>query len=445
MQKKRRCVMKEHKNRNKIYGRAVLSVTVLLLGCLTGSCGKKQNRLNIYMSEYQQSYYKDAIEDFKEAWPDVELEITSYGMNEPLSVTQKAKTQMMAGEGPDLLLFTSLGIDDVDKFMAAGAFAPLDAYMSSDKEWDSSRYVSGVMEGGRFHDTQYVMPLNYDVQLVLSSREALGEAGFDIGACTDMLSLMQQISGLYETDYQQRILADCSMFIFFPQQLKGSFMDYATGEIGTDPKELKAACEAYRNIYEEDNTASSMREKGDISPGTAILDRRAYITAPFNPRGVWYPAVAIAAKETPVIIPVSKGDGTSIAQISEYAGIRANSENKEQAWNMLRILMDEDAQTKMSAMRDKVPVLISVIDAHVERIIADAFSSGKEEGVETGTVSAAFTEEYLEYLKNPGAVMFLNEISRKFIERMIPYLEGEAEYEDCLKEFENYAKIYLTE
>ncbi len=41
--------------------------------------------------------------------------------------------------------------------------------------------------------------------------------------------------------------------------------------------------------------------------------------------------------------------------------------------------------------------------------------------------------------------MFPNDLSRKFIERMLPYLEGEGEYEDCLKEFENYAGIYLTE
>jgi len=424
--------------------KTVLALTVVLSGCLLASCGKKkENKLTVYMSDYQEGYYKEGIEEFRETYPDVQLEIASYSMSEPLSTEQKIKTQMMAGEGPDLLLFTSLGVDDVYKYMAAGAFAPLDEYMEADG-WDSGKYVETVMEGGRFDGRQYVMPLNYTVRIVLSSKEALESAGFDIASCTDMLSLMQEISGLYEGDYKEQILADCSMFIFFPQQLKGEFLDYKTGKIGTDPDELRSACDAYRNIFEEDNGADSMMDQGYYSQGTAILERRAYITGLSGLAGLLQPIAAIAAQETPVLIPVSKGDGKSIAQIREYAGIRANSENKENAWNLLRILMGEKMQTGMSESIDTVPVLKSAVEERIRRGVAEA-EDGAEDGVETGKISEELLGEYLSYVKEPGTAMFPNDLARKFIETMIPYLHGEAEYDTCLEEFENYAKIYLTE
>ena len=439
--------MKTTHNKRKIQKLAVLTGITIVLACLSLSCGsRKENKLSLYINEYQKSYYKEGIEEFRETYPDVELELVTLGMTEPLSSVQKVKTEMMAGEGPDLLLFSSLGIDDVNKYMAAGAYAPLDEYMAADKEGDSDAYVSKVMEGGQFNGKQYVMPLNYSVQVILSSQEALEEAGFDIAACTDMLSIMQQISALYETDYKYQILADCSMFIFFPQQLKGEFMDYATGKIGTDRKELRAACDAYQNIFYEDSHADSLMDQGYYSHGTSILDRKAYIAAMSGGLTVSLQQVAaISAKETPVLIPITKGDGKPIAQIREYAGIRANSENKENAWNMLRILMSENMQTQMAGAYNAAPVFKSAIDAQIQESIEEAVSDGAKEGVETGPIDEQLKEKYLDYLKNPGTAMFPNDLSRKFIERMLPYLEGEGEYEDCLKEFENYAGIYLTE
>jgi len=424
--------------------KTVLTLAVILSGCLLASCGKKkENKLTVYMDDFQESYYREGIEDFREAYPDVELELELHDATGPVSEEQKAKTQMMAGEGPDLLLFSNLGFDDVYKYMAAGAFAPLDEFMEADG-WDSGDYVETVMDAGRFDGRQYVMPLSYSQQIVLSSEEALGEAGFDTGACTDMVSLMKQISGLYERDYKQQILADRSLFVFFPQQLKGEFLDYKTGEIGTDPDELRAACEAYRNIFDEDSGADSLLEQGYYSQGTAILERRAYITALTTMRGVLQPMAAIAAEETPVLIPVSKGDGKTIAQILRYAGIRANSENKENAWRMLRILMGGEMQERMADNIGYVPVLKSAIDAKIREEVAEA-EGGGDDGVETGEISGELLEQYIGYLKEPGSAMFPSFIARKFIETMIPYLHGEAEYDDCLEEFQNYAKIYLTE
>lgn len=68
--------MKTMNSRRKIYRLAALLGITVLLACLSVSCGsRKENKLSVYMSEYQKGYYKEGIEDFKETYPDVELEI----------------------------------------------------------------------------------------------------------------------------------------------------------------------------------------------------------------------------------------------------------------------------------------------------------------------------------------------------------------------------------
>lgn len=134
---------------------------LLLMGVTaTAETGEGNGSLTLFLSEAQMSCYAEGIAEFQASYPDVELIIDSYGMNDLAVSAQKAKTQLMGGEGPDLLLMNSYGMDDVYKMLAAGVFAPLDEFMTSEYGWDSGLYVESVIEGGRFSGTQYVIPLN---------------------------------------------------------------------------------------------------------------------------------------------------------------------------------------------------------------------------------------------------------------------------------------------
>lgn len=327
-----------------------------------------KEQLSVYLSEEQLEYYADGFAEFQTLYPDIALEFESYAMDDMMSSTERVKTQLMAGKGPDLLLLNSYGADDVYKMMKAGVFTPLDEYMTEENGWEEAAYVAHVIDGGKFEGVQYIIPMNYDVKLVLSSKECLEEAGFSIEACTDTCSLMQETAKLYSGDYSNRILVDAAQFGAFVQLLGEQFLDYEEGAICIDEEVLKEACESYSAMYEEDITFET-GEYGYYGYGKDIVDRNAYLSVPNGMDMFLMAAVSISEAETPVMIPVSPGKDQSAAVIRQYAGIRANSQNKENAWKLLQILLGEEMQRSASAHTISVPVLKKVIQEEVDQTL----------------------------------------------------------------------------
>lgn len=442
--------MKEMKYRKKMKrsgGWAILMVAqaaALAMGrAEVGKAEEGGGSLTVYLSQFQAEYYGEGIQEFRELYPEVNLELAAYSMTEPLSSSEKVKTELMAGKGPDLLLFSSLGLDDVHKLLAAGAFAPLDEFMTPERGWEAEDYVETVIEGGRFDGTQYVIPLNYRIPLVLASEEGLQEIGFDTAACRDTVSFLQETASLYGKEYSDQILAEPGCFSIFPQQLNGDFLDYKGGELGVNREELRAACEAYRQIFEEDTYGADYLDLSWYGKGTALLERKAYLDGESGIDMLLQNAVAVAGAETPVMLPFLSEEGTTAA-ISEYAGIRATSENKENAWRLLQILLGEKMQRQAAFGTPYIPVRKSVVEEDIWDKLDEIIESGKTE-MTVGDPGQEFVEEYLNYLTAPGRAVFFSSLAREFIVTMIPYFEGEEEYEECLEEFENYARIYLTE
>lgn len=421
-------------------------MTVLILICSLQVLHSEaaEESLTLYMSQEQEQYYGEGIEEFRQTYPEVELIIDSYGMNDLMTSAEKVKTQLMAGKGPDLLLLNSYGNDDVYKLLAAKVFAPLDGFMIEENGWIEKDYAENVIDGGRFDGAQYVMPLNYQVRLALASAEGLSEAGFDMDACVDTLSVMQETAGLYDLEYSSRIVADQAQFMSFAQLLNGDFLDYSTGTIGVEAGELQAACEAYARMYEEESEYNF----GDLiyyGYGKDIVERQAYIGVPNGINGFLMAATAIAAKETPVIFPLGRREEGAVATVMQYAGIRANSENQQNAWNMLCILLGEKMQQAAASNTISVPVYKAALEADVEEKLKEVLADG-EEYTDVADPGSEFLTEYKNYLTNPGRGIFVSNLAvQEFYDAMAPFYEGGAGYEECLAEFEDYVKIYLTE
>lgn len=400
--------------------------------------------LTLYMSSEEEQYYMAGIEEFRETYPEVELVIDSYGMNDLMSSAEKVKTQLMAGKGPDLLLMNSYGNDDVYKLLAAKVFASLDEFMTEENGWNREDYADTVIDGGRFEGAQYVMPLSYQVRLALASGEGLLEAEFDMDACVDTLSVMQETAKLYDLEYSNRILADLAQFMIFPQLLNDDFLDYSTGSLGVDNQELREACEAYARMYEEE-VEENLGELAYYGYGKDILDHQAYICVPNGIDIFLMAATAIASEETPVILPLGRRDEGAAAVVMKYAGIRANSENQQNAWNMLRILLGEEMQRAAAEKTGYVSVRKSVLETDIQEKLKKALTDGREY-TDVADPGSEFLEKYKNYLMNPGRSIFVSNLAaEKFYNSMVPFYAGEADYEECLAEFQEYVKIYLSE
>lgn len=401
--------------------------------------------LELWLSDYEQEIFQNAIDEFQENYPGVELNITTYSYaGSVVNAMHQMQTQLMGGNGPDLLLFSCYGMDDVYKLMKAGIFAPLNTLMGADASWDSEDYVMPVVEGGVFDGGQYVMPLTYRVTMALASEKQLEDVGFSVESCSDTLTFMKETAKLYDTDYTDRILEDVG-FGQFPMLLGGDFLDYQTGAVGIDAQVLKEACEAYTSMYAETYDYAQIPENGYLGFGQNLAEGRSYLYVSSILYNTLAAAAGLSAADTPLLLPLRTLEGETTADIGRYAGIRANSKNQQNAWNMLRLMLKEDTQKNMAEKLAQLPVskaaLIETVNEYAQIAAEEAQNT-----LGGGELSEAFVEEYRDYVLEPDRCVFMTQVCLgDFHTYMEPFYQGDESYEDCIQRFEAYARIYLTE
>ena len=90
----------------------------VLCGCSGGTQEVKQTNksLTLCVDRLVNDTYAKGFEEFKKTYPQVELNVEVY--EDLLAGAEQINTQIMAGEGPDLMLMTNYSTSDVYKMMA---------------------------------------------------------------------------------------------------------------------------------------------------------------------------------------------------------------------------------------------------------------------------------------------------------------------------------------
>lgn len=389
--------------------------------------------------------YQDGFEEFKKAYPDVEVNVEVY--TDILAGMARVNTQLMAGEGPDLILMRNYGASDVYKMMKAQAFAPLDEFMEQDSEWDAGNYAKSMLDAGTYEGKHLVMPLSYRVKCGLTSEENLDAAGISLDGCNDVVSFLQETAKFYELDNVERVVGDMGQLEDFPIFMADRFLDYSKGTLNVDDETLKQACTAYKSFYYEDAAAGSsgLTSAGYWGVGEAIAKGEKCMVVPIAGNSFMEASQAIAANASPVLWPFRNGNGEICADVMEYAGIRANSENRQNAWNLLKILMGETVQPQIVKNGMYCPVLKPILEAGIDQTKEKAYENGKAV-VEVAELPQEILAQYKDAVMNPDKAVFATDTCiSKFIEHMRPFYEDEGSYEECMEEFKKFVKIYLTE
>lgn len=429
------------KSKGRIGRGAALALGVLLLAGSTAAEAKENESLYLYIEDSTEEEYRVVFDAYREAYPEVDLQIDTYSSSEYREARTKRNTMLMAGEGPDLLLFGIYDNDDVYKVMDSGLFAPLDELMAADEAYSSEGYVKNVLDAGIFGSSQYMIPLQYDVSCLISSRECLEEIGFDLEACGTFEGLFSQVAALYDTDYSYRVLGRSGTFDNFPDKMGVKLLDYETDEVLVDTPEMKTAMEQYKKMYEECTTDPNLETNGFSDTGRAICERTAYLAAGYGMYDTLSVCRGISETETPVILPVPTLDGRNSGAIVSSAAVRANSENKENAWNMIRMLLEYQAQG-VGLNGVYFPVNLEGLQYVEDAALRDVelYESG-------GEISQEILEDYRRLIQEPEYVYFFRGITMTDFTggEMVPYFTGAATYEECMERYIEYAKIYVSE
>ncbi len=321
---------------------------------------------------------------FEEENPDVTIRITHGPENgEETDVwLEQLRTQIMAGEGPDLFLLPAENISaaspiqDVNQFMRAGLCLDITDYYDKDEELPKSGFANAVMDTGVVDGTRYVLPLWFNFPVIYADVQQLKAHDLTVEDLQNGISSLADLSqtlepGAIDSDYGEWF------FNLYWMNLLSQLIDYEAQEVILEKAELVAYLEDYRALaaYGISFSRYTTAISSYVGSDSFWTKNGQYIF--LGTLGGLVPNSRIAKAEgiELAVIPMRASDGSLIANISYYGAIGANTKHPDVAYEFLRQFLLEQTQWKPT-LEDSLefgwPVLLEGSGPALDAAILDA-------------------------------------------------------------------------
>ena len=396
-----------------------------------------------------------SLYEFKQQHPDVEVttDFQPYTEDDPLGEAffKRISAEVMSGSGPDLIILEQRGMNP-NKMMRSGAFADLNEFIENDPDFDLSKYNGKVLEAGQVEGKQYIMPLTYTIPLVLTTQEMLDKTGFDISTADNYNAFLEECLDVQGKNIEG--VPELSMTWSLTPYLADA-VDYDTREVKVNTPENR---ETMRLNYEvvdvhigEEGWGPST---GGIDDALRVIENKTIFSVVHMPFALYfYSYRALKDVRTPVQAAVRDTEGRLMAEVGESVAINANSPNKQNAYEFIKLMLDGlSSEHQMSGMV-YIPVSNEAVESYLESLI------GKEEKLSDAL--QGYTSEYVEVL--PGLTQeeadaymgLLEEIDGAYLrEKDVTEAHGEitryylgetTDLDSCIKAMEDKLKILISE
>lgn len=280
------------------------------------------------------------IEMFEAANPDIQVQLEPVGSGDYYA---RILTQIAAGDPPDLL---QIGDDAVPMFVDRGAFVPLDSFITGEAyPLDTTTYLPGVLEPGRWNGAQYLLPKDFTPLAVYYNKRLFDEAGVpypkdgwtweqfletaqkltktDAAGATTQWGV--QLPGAWTTGFEYWVAAAGGSLI---SEDGAQFTGYM------DSPQVQQAVQFYADLYNKHKVAPLPADMNAFGGGNSEFDNG---TAAMRIFGRWPQS---GMRENPNIdlgvVGMPAGEDRANVLFWGGFGISALSENPEAAWRFLR-------------------------------------------------------------------------------------------------------------
>ncbi len=438
---------------------SLILAAILLLPPLSG-CGKKgatlddlqpTDELVIYLPQKagidasERVMTSEYVTPFRDLYGEdvrVRLVVVPGGIEE---YEERVVNEVMGGGGPDVLFLSFLPHMDVEKAARNHSFYDLTDLLASDPDFREEDYVDGVMDAVKLGGRQYTVPLTYIPPVYLADRNRLNALDFSwdrIGKTSDFLEELTRMSK--ETAGDEDTLQVLQSRNCFRELLSFSgirLLDYENQTVLPDEAAFRDFMECYKPFFpydyseteEFDHWRSRSRAvaQGSIvffpeveaqRPGGSILTIQA------APGGAYAMGV----------LPGQNGQRT--AQVGTQLAVSGGSKNVRNAYNFIRMMLSEELQgLTLHGFNLGSPVNRKTIEDAVygHGRFRDSCAFLPEE--EQDAIVRHYTE--MERFIWPVAATALD----LTWESMLPWMQDEKSYEDCLAELKSKLTFYMSE
>ena len=414
----------------------------------------KNDELTLYCGAEMKELLMPSVQTFRNKFPEVKVNLIEFGdVNDPqteITFKQTLQNDLAAGKGPDVIVWTDSTFQDINKTVRSGIFEDLNSYLQNDSDFREEDFVKNVFDGGLYGDERLFIPLGYDIRFLISTEAAMEIGGLQLSKTPSLSQWHNAFLHFQENKKDSNVkftdISAAENEVLFLSYSGVPILDYDTGEI-------LVRSEAFRLLMEMNKVQYNQTNETDIKPHpgiqiTSIRNQKQFFSSISSINEFFGYYAGIIDRDTPAYYPFPNLDGEKGVACATYsAAIRKNSQNKDAAYEFMKILLSDSIQSRKTMYSLGCPVrkesLVYMVN---NEIIPVGYFQGDDNGVIWQTVPEEEVEQIIadllsvEYSKNNIPAL------HKFIlDAMLPYFKGDKSYETCLDELENKLGLYIYE
>jgi ABC-type glycerol-3-phosphate transport system substrate-binding protein len=447
-----------------------LLLSLFLQGCSgNGMKLPATDELVICVDAHFHRMLKSIIRDYSEVYPNVKItyEVVTRedSIFSPLidddyryTTQRHLQTEIMSGSGPDLFILDSgycgeCFFADIYKAMKGGVFCDL-LPLLRDAGISEEAFIKPVFDAGKLEGKQYAAPLEYQVQSILtieaSHQNMVPDQTGDTAATLDGIRTAMTIPGAGMPPSKEYWLTD---FFINPYYYAAEpLVDYDAETAHIDTALTRDILETGKFAIDRmtQNESFSLPEMSAFESWFEYMHSERNIhLSPYFLNSVQYSAFTTLYGRIMIVDPIPSEGGNVCAVVSSFAGIRANSANKRNAVNMIKMLLSEEYQIKKNGSCfaypcEGFPVRKGILAERLHALIPG-----------DKTFSSTFFSQEKASLTNETIQDFLSIESRITTARfptpyevndiLARYYTGELDLETALLRMQEYWEISLSE
>ncbi|WMJ22718.1 ABC transporter substrate-binding protein [Paludicola sp. MB14-C6] len=447
---------------------AVFLVTALF-SCNGLKIKQTNKELTIYTNQNISELITDVVNSFSYQYNGVKLNIIDMSNLSEEEYNTKLSADISSGSGPDVILMDESFLQnrDIYKMMYSGVFADINDLFKTDKSYKPNMYNQQIINAGKLNKKQLIVPLSYNIPLLITTEGVAQRDNISLDKCkTD--------KGLIDTliDNIDNSVIPKTDSLFTLHEIEGlKIIDYLKQETNLSKDQLKPSIELYKAMYNA-GYLNNVDKYDSIGRWYESQNNKKYT---FELYGIDKKVdscddVALAKTvmkefDTPTMIPLVDSKGKINAKVNFAVGIRNNSANVQNAYHFIKMLLEQDYQSKnvvgIPVNNDSFGVKIqknllinnnsnsSCYFFRIKYLSESGESKGFMFPEDVPPMSSEcfheFINEYKQLTEKVAGAYFPTPISKGFYKYFIPYYIGETSYEDCIKKAEQELAIYISE
>lgn len=310
----------------------------------------------------------DIIAEFQLAHKDIKIELTMLPLDEAerAATLQKMRTEIMAGKGPDVFLspvgkvrsgapevdetglhYTAVDplFIDVERSMRNHMFLDLSSYYDTDSELKTEELKKEIMDAGVYDGKRYVLPLSWNMPIVAVDRTAVKEMGIDEAVFS------QSVYDIFDaalaardqnTLYAAQALPSAQICLI-PQ-----IFDYESGSVAMTEDSLQEYFSRAASLNVDSNFAPGERYATSVISAIygmppALDGTRAFVFGDLTDAPDLLGQAVLSGADQ-IILPLRATDGSSIAEVTYFGAINANTACPEESYEFLRTFLLPEVQ-----------------------------------------------------------------------------------------------------